>query len=130
VDVVIVWIAPWMAIFLVDWVLRRYRYVPEELQKTGPDGLYYRRGGIWWPAIVAQLVGMAAAFSALSPTFHVPSWSNPLSIGRNSVGEFGADFSIFVGVGVAALVYLVLAWRGVRRQADRQDEMLSATGRR
>ena len=40
VDVVIVWIAPWVAIFLVDWGLRRYRYVPSELQKTGKDGLY------------------------------------------------------------------------------------------
>ena len=31
---VIVWIAPWTAIFLVDWVLRRYRYVPGDLQRT------------------------------------------------------------------------------------------------
>ena len=42
VDIVIVWIAPWCAIFLVDWVLRRYRYVPSELQKTGRDSLYWR----------------------------------------------------------------------------------------
>ena len=45
VDIVIVWIAPWCAIFLVDWVLRRYRYVPSELQKTGRDSLYWRRWG-------------------------------------------------------------------------------------
>ena len=37
VDIVIVWIAPWCAIFLVDWALRRFRYVPSELQNTGPD---------------------------------------------------------------------------------------------
>ena len=37
VDVVIVWIAPWVAIFLVDWALRRWRYVPSELQNTGRD---------------------------------------------------------------------------------------------
>ena len=46
VAVVIVWIAPWVAVYLVDWVLRRYRYVPGELQKTGPDGLYYGRRGV------------------------------------------------------------------------------------
>ena len=63
VDVVIVWIAPWSAIFLVDWVLRRYRYVPSELQKTGPTSLYWSTGGIYWPAIVAQVVGMYAAMS-------------------------------------------------------------------
>jgi purine-cytosine permease-like protein len=124
VDAVIIWIAPWMAVFLVDWVLRRMRYVPLELQNTGPDGLYYRRGGIWWPAIVAQVLGMVAALSALSPTFQVPTWVNPLSIGRDAAGQYGADFSIFMGVGVAALVYLVLAWSGVRRQADQQDRLL------
>ena len=77
VDLVIVWIAPWCAIFLVDWALRRYRYVPSELQKTGRDSLYWRKGGIFWPAIVAQVVGMYAAISALyvNPTyyFHVPA---------------------------------------------------------
>ena len=77
VDVVIVWIAPWSAIFLVDWALRRYRYVPSELQKTGRDSLYWRKGGINWAAIIAQVVGMYAAISALyvNPTyyFHVPA---------------------------------------------------------
>ena len=33
VDCVIVWIAPWLAIYLVDWALRRFRYVPAELQR-------------------------------------------------------------------------------------------------
>ena len=51
VDMVICWIAPWCAIFLVDWALRRYRYVPSELQKTGRDSLYYRNGGFFWPAL-------------------------------------------------------------------------------
>ena len=51
VDVVIVWIAPWSAIYLVDWALRRYRYVPSELQKTGRDSLYWNKGGIYWPAL-------------------------------------------------------------------------------
>src|SRR6202034_844265 len=41
VDVVIVWIAPWAAIFLVDWWMRKSRYVPAELQRTDKGGLYY-----------------------------------------------------------------------------------------
>ena len=69
VDIVIVWIAPWCAIFLTDWVLRRYRYVPSELQKTDRDSLYWRDGGVSWPALVAQVVGMFAAISGLSVTF-------------------------------------------------------------
>ena len=125
VDLVIVWIAPWAAIFLVDWFMRRCRYVPAELQKTGRGSLYYRNGGVCWEAIIAQVVGMYAAISALSTTFHLPQWLNPITYATRDSYGYGADFSVFLGMGVGGLVYLVLAWRSVRRQADRQDELLS-----
>ena len=128
VDVVIIWIAPWMAIYLVDWVLRRYRYVPAELQKTGPGGLYYRARGFFWPAVVAQVLGMVAAMAGLNTTFAVPTWMNPLAAATGPDSFTRADFSIFLGVGVAGLVYLVLARAGVGAQADRQDELLAAQG--
>ncbi|HXQ19910.1 MAG TPA: cytosine permease [Acidimicrobiales bacterium] len=124
VDVVIVWIAPWAAIFLVDWVMRRYRYVPEELLRTDKGSLYYRNGGVFWPAIIAQVVGMFAAISGLSATFHLPQWLNEVTYTTSPSG-FGADFSVFMGMGVGALVYLVLAWKGVRTQADEQDRRLA-----
>ena len=101
VDLVIVWIAPWCAIFLVDWALRRFRYVPSELQNTGRTSLYWNSGGIFWPAIVAQVVGMFAAFSGLSATFHLPQWLNEVTYHNN-----GADFSIFLGMGVGGAVVL------------------------
>jgi purine-cytosine permease-like protein len=123
VDIVIVWIAPWCAIFLVDWALRRYRYVPSELQETGRDSLYWRNGGIHWPAWVAQLIGMFAAISALSATFTLPHWLNEVTYHNQ-----GADFSIFLGMGVGGLVYLVLAWKGVRREAESQDQLLLQEG--
>jgi purine-cytosine permease-like protein len=127
VDVVIVWIAPWAAIFLVDWWMRRSRYVPAELQRTDKGGLYYRTGGIYWPAIIAQVVGMFAAISALSATFSLPHWLNEVT--RHTADKFGygSDFSVFMGMGVGALVYLVLAWRGVRAQSAEQDRMLSSS---
>jgi nucleobase:cation symporter-1, NCS1 family len=128
VDVVIVWIAPWLAIFLVDWWMRRSRYVPAELQRTDKDGLYYRRGGIFWPAIIAQVVGMFAAIEALSATFTLPHWLNEVTFHTTGKHDFGADFSVFMGIGVAAVVYLVLGWRGVRKQADEQDRRLVGTG--
>ncbi len=128
VDVVIVWIAPWAAIFLTDWILRRYRYVPSELQKTGRDSLYWRKGGIFWPALVAQLIGMFAAISGLSATFHLPTWLNLVTYHTRDAYGFGADFSIFLGMGVGALVYLILATRSVRRQADAQDQLLREEG--
>jgi nucleobase:cation symporter-1, NCS1 family len=128
VDIVIIWIAPWSAIFLVDWALRRYRYVPSELQKTGRDSLYWRRGGVHWPAWVAQLFGMCAAISALSATFHLPTWLNEVTSHTRDVYGFGADFSIFMGMGVGALVYLVLALSGVRKEADAQEALLGEEG--
>jgi NCS1 family nucleobase:cation symporter-1 len=124
VDVVIVWIAPWASIFLVDWWLRRSRYVPAELQKTGADSLYWRRGGVFCPALIAQLVGMFAAIECLSATFHLPHWLNLVVNHTKDAGGYGADFSVFAGMIIGGLVYLVLATRSVRRQADEQDRML------
>ena len=129
VDIVIIWIAPWSAIFLVDWILRRYRYVPSELQKTGRDSLYWRTGGVHWPAWVAQLVGMFAAISGLSATFHLPVGLNLLTYHTRDAFGFGGDFSIFLGMGVGGIVYVALAWRGVRgREVDAQDQLLRSEG--
>lgn len=125
VDIVIVWIAPWAGIFLTDWIIRRYRYMPGELHKTGPGSLYYGTGGVSWPAAVAQLVGMFAAISALTATFHLPTWLNELTNAIRDATGSPSDFSVFLGFGVGGLVYLVLGYRTVRRQADRQDELLS-----
>ena len=132
VDLVIVWIAPWSAIFLVDWALRRYRYVPSELQKTGRTSLYWRRGGVFWPAIIAQVVGMYAAISALyvNPTyyFRVPRWMNEVTDHTQDAYHYGGDFSVFLGMGVAALVYLVLAVRKVHKEAETQEQLLTEEG--
>jgi NCS1 family nucleobase:cation symporter-1 len=132
VDVVIVWIAPWCAIFLVDWVLRRRRYVPGELQKTGRDSMYWRSGGFHWPALIAQVIGMFAAFEGLyvNPTYYfsIPRWLNEVTDHTQDAYHYGADFSVFLGFGVGGLVYLVLAAGSVRKQADEQDVLLKAEG--
>ncbi len=130
VNLVIIWIAPWVAIYLVDWWMRRSRYVPAELQRTDKEGLYYRKGGVFWPAIVAQAVGMFAAITGLAatPPIVLPHWLNSVYVATKDSYGYGADFSIFMGMAVAGLIYLGLGWRGVKRQADRQDEMLSAAG--
>jgi purine-cytosine permease-like protein len=127
VDLVIVWIAPWFAIFMVDWAMRKYRYVPSELQRTDRGSLYYAQGGVFWPAIIAQVVGMYAAISALSTTFHMPRWLNPIVYATRDSYGYGADFSVFLGIAVAGLLYLALAWKSVRTQSDRQDAMLANT---
>jgi nucleobase:cation symporter-1, NCS1 family len=110
VDLVVVWIAPWLAIFLTDWAIRHFRYDPAALQRSERGSPYYGgRGGVSWPALVAQVAGMFAALEGLASTFAMPSWLHFLNfkLGGTSPGS-GADFSVFLGMGVAALVYAFL----------------------
>ncbi len=118
VAAVIAWIGPWMAIFLVDWLLRRQRYVPGELQRTDSGGLYWRRGGVHWAALVAQALGTVASVLAFNQAFY----SGPIA---RAFGGGGADFSVFTGVLVGGLSYWLLARVGVVREADRQDGLLA-----
>ena len=108
-------------------VLRRYRYVPSELQKTGRDSLYWRRAASTGRPGRPSWSGMFAAVSALyvNPTyyFRCPPGSTRSRTTPDAAG-YGADFSVFLGMGVAALVYLALAWGRVRREARTQDALL------
>lgn len=102
----IVWLAPWTGIYLVDWMLRRGRYDAAALVDTR-GGRYWRRGGVHLPGVVAQVIGMVA--SAM--------WINSSAfVGPLSSRADGSDFSVFMGVGFGALAYVVLAWRSVRRE--------------
>ncbi len=120
---IIAWIAPWMAIYLVDWALRRFRYAPSELQRTDPGGLYWRRGGIHWPAIIAQTLGTIVSVLSLSQLFYVGQISRWIGM---SSDHYFPDFSVFTGAFVGGAVYYVLARKRVRAEADRQDEILAA----
>jgi purine-cytosine permease-like protein len=118
VAAVIAWIGPWMAIFLVDWLLRRQRYVPSELQRTDSGGLYWRHGGVHWPALVAQGLGSVASVLAFNQSFY----AGPIA---RAFGGGGADLSVFTGILVGGLSYLILARRGVRREAEVQAQLLA-----
>jgi NCS1 family nucleobase:cation symporter-1 len=102
----IIWIAPWVAIYLTDWALRRGRY--DSVSLLDPRrGIYWRNGGVHVPGIVAQLVGMCAAASWLDTTI----WQGPLSSATN-----GADFSVFMGALFGGGVYYLLARRTVPKE--------------
>ncbi len=103
---IILWLGPWCAIYLVDSWLRRNRYDTEGL--LNERGRYYRKGGVHWPAVIAQVVGMVAAalwLNAYSP------YVSPLS---SRIG--GSDFSVFLGLIVGGGVYYLLAARSVRAE--------------
>jgi purine-cytosine permease-like protein len=144
VGVIILWIAPWLGIYLVDWMMRKFRYNAAELQRTDKDGLYFvGASGINWNAIVAFVVGVVTAtlaFSKAPPPVNFPyHWMTPIS---NHYGAFfcagtkaaacgptgwfgGADFSVPTGVIVAGLVSFVLekVTGNVAKQVARQKEL-------
>jgi len=105
---IILWLAPWCAIYLVDSWLRRNRYDHDALQ-DGQGGRYFRAGGVHWPAVIAQLAGGAAAYLWLNAS----SGGVLASIGPLASRADGADFSVFAGLLVGGLVYYVLAGREV-----------------
>jgi purine-cytosine permease-like protein len=114
----LVWFAPWTAIFLVDLWLRRGRYDPGGLMDDA-RGVYRRKRGIHTPGVVALLAGMAAAASWVN----TPVWKGPLS---SATG--GADMSVWMGLGVAGVLYLVLARTSVRQEAGTSGPRLTRGG--
>jgi purine-cytosine permease-like protein len=90
----VLWLAPWFAIYSVDWLLRR-TYDPESLADSN-GGIYRRFHGVHIPAVVAQVLGMVAA--AL--------WINTsVIVGPISSRAGHSDLSVFMGIIVAGLAY-------------------------
>jgi nucleobase:cation symporter-1, NCS1 family len=107
-SLLIVWLAPWFAIYIADWLLRRGRYDPASLVREN-GGRYWRRGGVHWPGIIAQAVGMAASLMWINS----PAYTGPLS---SRAG--GSDLSVFTGMAAGGLAYWLLARRTVPAEED------------
>ncbi len=114
---IVVWLAPWFGILMTDYLLRGRQYHSASLASTR-GGLYWRNGGIHWPAIVAQALGMVAALLWINAEFDFPSYIGPIS--NHFPGLSGGDFSWAIGIVVGALTYWLLAGRSVRREAAEQ----------
>src|SRR5579859_431995 len=118
---IVVWLAPWFGILMTDYLLRGRQYHNLSL-RSARDGLYWRSGGVHWPAVIAQVVGMVAALMWINVTGpDVPKavqYAGPIS--NHFPGLAGGDFSWAIGIVVGALVYFVLGASGVRREAAQQ----------
>jgi nucleobase:cation symporter-1, NCS1 family len=111
---IVVWLAPWFGILITDWLLRGRRYDSLSL-RSSRGGLYWRNGGIHWPAVIAQVVGMVAALMWINASGDFPSYLGPIS--NHFPGLSGGDFSWALGIVVGALLYWLLGARAVRREA-------------
>jgi purine-cytosine permease-like protein len=86
---------PWTSVNLVDYfVVRKGHYAIAEIFR--PNGIYGRWG---WRGIISYLVGFAVM---------LPFFSTGLYSGWVANAASGADFSLFVGLPVAAVLYWVL----------------------
>jgi NCS1 family nucleobase:cation symporter-1 len=105
----IILLAPWAAIILVDYFVRKGRYDVQGLHTWG-TGVYWYRGGINWPALAVYAVGIVAALAFANSTL----WTSPLT---HLIG--GADLSLFAGLIVTAVLYYAVATRQVRSRSTR-----------
>jgi purine-cytosine permease-like protein len=114
---IVVWLVPWCTIFITDWLLRGRRYDSLSL-RSARDGLYWRNGGVHWPAIVAQVIGMVATLMWINADFAVPAYTGPLS--NHFPGLAGGDFSWAIGLLVTSLLYWALAGRSLKQETPAQ----------
>lgn len=96
---IIVWLAPWCAIFLVDWLLRQRRYDHEALLST-TGGRYWYSKGFHLSAVASQLAGMLASALCIHTSVFEGTVSRALG---------GIDLSIPAGMIVGGGLYWVLA---------------------
>jgi nucleobase:cation symporter-1, NCS1 family len=104
---VMVWLAPWCAVFIVDYLLRRGRYDSGALHADG-SGVYWVRGGFRPPAFIALAAGIVISLLMIDTTVYAGPIANALG---------GADLSIPVGFAVSALTYWALARTAVAAEA-------------
>jgi nucleobase:cation symporter-1, NCS1 family len=115
-SLLIVWLSPWLAIYLVDWRMRRGRYdAPALLADRG--GTYWRSGGFHIPGVVAQVAGMAASCLWIDTSAFV----GPLSSRTD-----GSDMSFFMGLIVGGVVYWLLARQSVRDETVGLDPVMAS----
>lgn len=107
---------PAMAIYVVDVLLRRYRYDGEDLFDERPGGRFWYTGGWSIPGVGALLIGAFATLMCLSTDV----WVGPIASALGGVGVSVPVGMLVSGVGYALLLRTPLGASGrpdVRRDA-------------
>ena len=110
----LIWIAPWVSIYLVDYFMRRGRYDSRGLLDTGP-GIYFRDNGVNVRGLIAMAIGMAASTAWLNA---YPAWTSPIT---DHTG--GADLSVFTGALFGGVSYWLLHRRRIAAEVAATDSL-------
>jgi nucleobase:cation symporter-1, NCS1 family len=100
VATMIVWIGPFGAVWIVDGMLRRWRYDPQEIHNPHPGSKYWGRAGFNLHGSIAWAAGALVGWLFMN----APYYQGPLAKQLD-----GADLNWLLGFPVAAVVYLGLA---------------------
>jgi len=105
-SLLIIFLAPWCAIYLVDaWMRHNVYDVPGLFARIG--GPYWYKGGINLAGAIALIAGMVASALWLNSSLLQGPFSGLLN---------NSDMSVFTGIIVGAVLYWLLARSRVRRQ--------------
>jgi NCS1 family nucleobase:cation symporter-1 len=96
-SLMVIWLAPWSAVYLTDMVMRKLSYDSAALSERG--GAYWYSKGWNWRALVAFGLGIVSALMFAN----APLYRGPL-IGL--IG--GGDISVYTGFIVSAVAYYLL----------------------
>jgi nucleobase:cation symporter-1, NCS1 family len=107
-----VWIGPFGAIWLVDGLLRRWRYDPIGIHTSSPASPYWYRGGVNLHGFVALALGMAVGLLTINAT-----WVH----GPLSDVFWDGDIAWLAPPLVAAITYWILAAGSVRTAGTPSD---------
>jgi nucleobase:cation symporter-1, NCS1 family len=105
-SLMVAWIAPWCAIYVVDIWLRQARYDGNSL--LAAEGGRYQYGNGWHKsAYIAWIAGAIAALACTSADMLKSPFATTVLA--------GADLSILAGLLVGGVLYWVLARRAIRQ---------------
>lgn len=96
-QLMVVVLAPLMAIYVADLLMRRNRYDGHALADNSRSGPFWYTGGVNWPGVAALVVGAAASLSWVA----VPGLFTGFAAGAAG----GIDLSLPAGMLTAAAIY-------------------------
>ena len=116
-----IWLAPWVTVYLLDWVARHgtYHLSGLAIESHGP---YWGSGGVRWSGMAALLGGMLCSALFTNSGYLV----GPLTRLLVDVPAAAPDLSIPAGVIASALIYLALRPVRERERAARRAFITAA----